>query len=84
MFDLPTKVNARGSTLGSMLIELSNYVLEPLRESEEYIVYTGRRDGELPAILVVAPCGSTATSRDSRRRPRNGPRACPDRYRALS
>ena len=38
-----------------MLIDLSNYVLEPLREGEEYILYSGRRDGELPAILVVAP-----------------------------
>ena len=37
------------------MIELSNYALEPLRQSEEYIVYAGRRDGELPAILVVAP-----------------------------
>ena len=38
-----------------MLIDLSNYVLEPLREGEEYILYSGRTDGELPAILVVAP-----------------------------
>ena len=38
-----------------MLIDLSNYVLETLREGEEYILYSGRRDGELPAILVVAP-----------------------------
>jgi len=37
------------------LIDLSNYVLEPLREGEEYILYSGRTDGELPAILVVAP-----------------------------
>ena len=37
------------------MIELSNYVFEPLREGEEYIVYSGRREGELPAILVVAP-----------------------------
>jgi hypothetical protein len=38
-----------------VLIDLSNYVLEPLREGEEYILYSGRTDGELPAILVVAP-----------------------------
>jgi serine/threonine protein kinase len=38
-----------------VLIELSNYVFEPLREGEEYILYSGRTDGELPAILVVAP-----------------------------
>ena len=38
-----------------MLIDLSNYVLEPLREGEEYILYSGRRDGEKPAILVVTP-----------------------------
>ena len=29
-------------------------MFEPLREGEEYILYSGRRDGELPAILVVA------------------------------
>jgi serine/threonine protein kinase len=38
-----------------VLIELSNYVFEPRREDEEYILYCGRGDGELPAILVVAP-----------------------------
>jgi PAS domain S-box-containing protein len=38
-----------------VLIDLSNYVLEPLREGEEYILYSGRRDGELPSVLVVAP-----------------------------
>jgi len=38
-----------------MSIELSNYAFEPLRKGEEYILYSGRRDGELPAILVVAP-----------------------------
>jgi hypothetical protein len=38
-----------------VLIELSNYVFEPLREGEEYILYSGRTDRELPAILVVAP-----------------------------
>ena len=38
-----------------MLIELSNYVFESLREDEEYILYCGRGEGELPGILVVAP-----------------------------
>jgi len=37
------------------LIELSNYAFEPLRKGEEYILYSGWSDGELPAILVVAP-----------------------------
>ena len=38
-----------------MLIELSNYAFEPLRKGEEYILYSDWSDGELPAILVVAP-----------------------------
>jgi PAS domain S-box-containing protein len=38
-----------------VLIELSNYAFEPLRADEEYILYSGRRDGELSAILAVAP-----------------------------
>src|SRR5271166_889606 len=40
---------------GPVLIELSNYVFESLREDEEYILYCGRGEGELPGILVVAP-----------------------------
>ena len=37
------------------MIELSNYVLEPLRQDQEYVLYRGRGEGMLPAILVVAP-----------------------------
>jgi serine/threonine protein kinase len=47
-------VNMTGPTGGPVLIELSNYVFEPLREDGEYILYCGRGDGELP-ILAVAP-----------------------------
>jgi hypothetical protein len=35
--------------------ELSRYVFETLREDRELALYLGRRDGELPTILLVAP-----------------------------
>ncbi|HEY2423034.1 MAG TPA: protein kinase, partial [Chthoniobacterales bacterium] len=37
------------------VIELSQYVFETLREDEEFAVRRGRRNGELPSILLVAP-----------------------------
>ena len=37
-----------------MLIDLSNYVLEPLREGEEYILYSGRSD---VSVLLTASGG---------------------------
>jgi PAS domain S-box-containing protein len=43
------------------LIELSNYAFEPLREDEEYILYSGRKDGELPAILALTPVSEYPT-----------------------
>jgi PAS domain S-box-containing protein len=43
------------------LIELSNYAFEPLRENEEYILYSGRRDGELPGILALTPVSEHPT-----------------------
>src|ERR1700757_3988337 len=40
----------------NIMIELSRYVFETLREDEEFAFCRGRRDdGELPAILSVAP-----------------------------
>ena len=37
------------------MIELSRYVFETLREDRELALCRGRRDGELPTILLVAP-----------------------------
>jgi hypothetical protein len=38
-----------------VVIELSKYEFETLREDRECVLYRGRRDGELPAILLVGP-----------------------------
>jgi len=38
-----------------VVIELSKYEFETLREDQEYVLYRGRSDRELPAILVVGP-----------------------------
>jgi serine/threonine protein kinase len=38
-----------------MVIELSRYVFETLREDEQFVLDRGQRDGDLSAILVVAP-----------------------------
>src|SRR5208283_3958929 len=38
-----------------VMIELSRYVFETLREEGDFALCRGRRDGELPAILLVAP-----------------------------
>ena len=37
------------------MIELSRYVFETLREDEEFVLDRGQSDGDLSAILVVAP-----------------------------
>jgi len=37
------------------VIELSRYVFETLREDEEFVLERGQGDGDLSAILVVAP-----------------------------
>jgi len=37
------------------VIELSRYVFETLREDEEFVLDRGQTDGDLPAILLVAP-----------------------------
>ena len=37
------------------MIELSRYVFETLREDGEFALCRGRRDGEIPTILLVAP-----------------------------
>ena len=37
------------------MIELSKYVFETLREDEEFVLERGQGDGDLSAILVVAP-----------------------------
>ena len=37
------------------MIELSRYVFETLREDEEFVLERGQGDGDLSAILVVAP-----------------------------
>jgi len=37
------------------VIELSRYVFETLREDGEFALCRGRRDGEIPTILLVAP-----------------------------
>jgi serine/threonine protein kinase len=37
------------------VIELSKYVLETLREDEEFVLERGQGDRDLSAILVVAP-----------------------------
>src|SRR5215469_14722255 len=46
---------------GAVLIELSNYAFEPLREDEEYILYSGRKDGEPPTILALTPVSEYPT-----------------------
>ena len=43
-----------------MVIELLNYLLEPLRQDQEYVLYRGRGEGMLPAILVVSPVSDYA------------------------
>ncbi|MDX6457638.1 MAG: hypothetical protein QOE55_1335, partial [Acidobacteriaceae bacterium] len=37
------------------MIELTKYVFETLREDEEFVLDRGQSDGDLSAILVVAP-----------------------------
>ena len=37
------------------MIELSRYVFETLREDQEFVLERGQGDGDLSAILVVAP-----------------------------
>ena len=37
------------------MIELSRYAFETLREDAEFALCRGRRDGEIPTILLVAP-----------------------------
>ena len=37
------------------MIDISRYVFETLREDEEFVLDRGQRDGDLSAILVVAP-----------------------------
>jgi len=37
------------------VIDISRYVFETLREDEEFVLDRGQRDGDLSAILVVAP-----------------------------
>src|ERR1700693_812861 len=64
MFDLPNQGeclranagNARRPTGRPVVIELTKYVFETLREDEEFAFCRGRRDdGELPSILLIAP-----------------------------
>jgi hypothetical protein len=38
-----------------VVIELSSYALETLREDKEYVLYRGRRAGGQPDILVATP-----------------------------
>jgi hypothetical protein len=38
-----------------VVIELSKYEFETLREDQAYVLYRGRSDGELPTILAVGP-----------------------------
>jgi hypothetical protein len=50
---LANEWNVRGSGVKvanrrPVLIELSNYAFEPLRKGEEYILYSGRSDGNCP------------------------------------
>ena len=37
------------------MIELSRYVLEPLRKDEEFILYRGRSQGDACGVLVLSP-----------------------------
>src|SRR4029077_11368102 len=37
------------------MIELSRYELEALREDHEFVLYRGRKNAELPSILVLLP-----------------------------
>jgi PAS domain S-box-containing protein len=37
------------------MIELSRYELEALREDHEFVLYRGRKNAELPSILVLVP-----------------------------
>ena len=49
-----------------MVVELSGYRLEPLREDEEFILYRGRprKQGDIPSVLLLAPV-STRPALDS-------------------
>ena len=48
-------IEASGPTQRPAVIELSRYVFETLREDEEFALDRGQGNGDLPAILVVAP-----------------------------
>src|SRR5260370_33822024 len=37
------------------MIEVSRYELEALREDHEFVLYRGRKNAELPSILVLLP-----------------------------
>jgi PAS domain S-box-containing protein len=49
------------------VIELSRYVLEPLRKDEEFILYRGRSQDEVSQILVLSPVAERPTPEILRR-----------------
>src|SRR5579864_3596789 len=52
----PSLPMAKKRAFTSTVIDLSQYAFETLREDEEFALRRGRRrDGALPAILLVAP-----------------------------
>jgi len=51
----PVAPHASRPTKRPVVIELSRYVFETLREDEEFVLERGRGDRDLSAILVVAP-----------------------------
>jgi PAS domain S-box-containing protein len=63
MFDLPNQgynatrkpIQRDQATGRAVVIDISRYVFETLREDEEFVLDRGQTDGDLSAILVVAP-----------------------------
>ena len=49
------------------MIDLSRYVLEPLRKDEEFILYRGRSRGDAPQILVLSPVAEHPTPESLKR-----------------
>src|SRR5258708_14931893 len=49
------------------MIELSGYVLEPLRKGGEFILYRGRQRGNPSPVLVLAPIAEQPTPASLRR-----------------
>ena len=63
-------VDRRGTLkLGAIIVELSQYVLEPLRRDEEFVLYRGEHSHQpcSPSVLLLAPASIAASAGDPKK-----------------